>query len=220
MKICGILQTNKSERDHLGEALIAMRLLCDHVVVLAHNSPASQFRRGCTILRLEDEQWNCTGNHALLHTEAKALGCDWVMRLDDDMDIPPTTVKKIRDMVLQAEAVGADYVRVTMRELWGGHNVYRSDGIWGNKTWALLHRNWTTMDIPDQRLHVGAIGEPYDSRDITVFHSGCMTRELREARVAKYQREDPDNRFQPDYSYMLDESGLELKPVDWSPVTT
>ncbi len=224
--LVGILQTNKSEDSHTSDALACLRALCNKTVVLCHNNSAIF---NCDVnVHVTSREWNCTSNSTTLMWWAHTLGADWVMRLDDDMVLSPPLRKPatIKSLLQVAHAVGGGFVRTDLRELWGDTAHFRDDGIWGTRGWTLLQRNWfkfSPVFVPDPtyRLHkfCGHGKQVQAPPACVVYHTGCMTPERRLARVEKYRREDPDNKFQRDYSYMLDETGLSVKPVDGGAVT-
>lgn len=210
MKIAGVMQTNKPEGLHETGALEYLRRNCDTVVVLHHSPVPVPFK--CDQLISTTGQWNCTANNYTLMWWAKVHSCDWVVRLDDDMIAPKLDFK---ELAATCDRMRDDFVSVAMYDLWGPKHA-RVDGVWGQKRWPILNRNW--VDIrppdPDKRLHFGAMGRPLNVSRGCVYHTGCSTPEKRAARVDKYRKEDPKNEFQADYSYMTNETGLVLVPVD------
>jgi len=165
-------------------------------------------------------EWNDTANQVLLFLRAAVHGCNWVIGCGDDMLPSVALFNGIRAL----SKTDADMVWVEFRELWEGIDQYRSDGIWGTKGAPALVRNWMLeqrITLPDltMRLHRRAWNEDRKAAHTkadakyAVYHFGSLTRALREARVEKYRRADPTNRFQRDYSYMLDDSGIQLSKV-------
>jgi hypothetical protein len=205
-----------------------LRNLSDVTIVLDDNS-VSPFphRDQCTeyISIRNDVPWNCPANLTLLVYRAFVHGCEWVISLDDDIILSSgfQTRGDVDETVDRMEACNADICRFPLRDLWDSSREIRVDGIWSRKTFAVVRRNWffygdVTLRDPSLRLHTAAF--PSDLKEVNLlhpvhraYHTGCMTAELRKARVDKYAVEDAQNTFQADYSYMLDESGLKLETV-------
>jgi len=209
-------------------AFAALRELSDVVIVLDDNSSRPfPFRAECDeLVRLDNrESWNDQANRTLLLYRAFVHGCDWALFMDDDLAFSHDfqTRSDAERLVAELAARRRDVCRFVVRDLWGSIRHYRNDGVWGQKSIAVLRRNWfaddaITLRDPRLRLHTPAFPanlrarQALDRRHVA-YHTGCMTPAERTARVAKYRREDPDRRFQRDYAYMLDESGIELVEV-------
>lgn len=205
-----------------------LRDLCDVTIVLDDNS-ASLFpnREECTeyIALTNRERWNAPGNLTLLLYRAFVHGCEWVVSLDDDIILSSGFQNRadVDDMIDKMESKRLDLCHFPLRDLWDSGREMRVDGIWSKKTFPVLRRNWffyegVSLRDPSLRLHTPAFPIDLRTRGLvdpkhTAYHTGCLTREMREHRVEKYGNEDPDNEFQNDYSYMLDELGIELLPV-------
>ncbi len=169
--------------------------------------------------------WNAPANLTLLIYRAFVHGCEWIVSLDDDIILSSGFRSRgdVEEAVDAMEARGADICHFPLRDLWDSHRQVRVDGVWSRKTFPVLRRNWffygdATLRDPSLRLHTAAF--PADLKVIDMvhpehvaYHTGCMTAELRRSRVRKYAVEDPDNTFQADYAYMLDERGLQLQAV-------
>jgi len=225
-RVAGVMAT----KNYTGSssAFETLRDLCDVTIVLEDNSAAPfPHRDECTelIAVRNNERWNAPANLTLLLYRAFVLGCEWVISLDDD--IIPTqefqTRRDVEEVVDHMAARRLDFCHFRLRDLWNSEQEIRVDGIWAQKTFPVVRRNWffysgITLRDPSLRLHTAAF--PADIRQRSyihpqhvVYHTGCLTREMREARVGKYLLEDPRHKFQSDYSYMLDDSGLKLDAV-------
>jgi hypothetical protein len=210
------------------DAFAALARLSDVTIVLDDNSrePFPHRARCDHYLRLENHApWNDQANRTLLMYQAFAHGCDWVVSIDHDLAFSHgfRTRDDVARLIAEMAAKGQEVCRFPVRELWESWDHWRADGVWGRKSIAVVRRNWfaypaITLKNPARRLHTAA--HPANLRQRlrmetrhVAYHAGCRTRAAREARVAKYAREDPAHEFQADYAYMLDDRGLELRPV-------
>ena len=226
LRIAGLMAV-RDYTDELG-AFEALKRLCDFTIVLDDNSTESfPHRERCDeFLRLENRQpWNDQANRTLLMYRAFAHGCDWTISIDHDLAFSHgfRTRDDAAKLIRELEDDGREVCRFPLRELWESWSQWRSDGIWGRKSIAVLRRNWftcpaITLKDPRLRLHTAPfpanLGQRLriETRHVA-YHSGCRTLADRRARVAKYAHEDPGHEFQRDYAYMLDDRGLELRPV-------
>ncbi|HXE80215.1 MAG TPA: hypothetical protein VNK41_05660 [Vicinamibacterales bacterium] len=202
--------------------------LCDVTIVLDDDSDRPFPWPGeCTeyIALRREAPWNAPANLTLLLYRAFVNGCEWVLSLDDDVILS----HGIRDrsslaaLVDGLESQRIDVCHLPLRDLWNSEDRYRTDGVWGRKTFPVLRRNWffydgLMMPNPRERLHAPAFPPSLRcrwtiDRRHAVYHTGCLTAEARRERVDRYAREDPDRVFQRDYSYMLDEGTLETAEV-------
>lgn len=209
-------------------AFQSLQALSDVTIVLDDNSASPfPFQDQCTdyIAVRNRQAWNAPANLTLLLFRAFLLGCEWVVALDDDI-IPAATFSTrgdVDEVVQFMRSKKLDICRFPLRDLWNSLDTVRVDGIWSHKSFPVVYRNWffyegLTFKSPELRLHTAAFPASHRARtfnhpDHRVYHTGCFTPSMRESRVAKYRREDPDNRFQRDYSYMLNDQGLELDEV-------
>jgi hypothetical protein len=205
-----------------------LRNLSDVTIVLDDNSVSPFPHRAlCTeYISIRNElPWNAPANLTLLVYRAFVHGCEWVVSLDDDVILSSgfQTRSDVDETVDRMEARNADICHFPLRDLWGSSREIRVDGIWSQKTFPVVRRNWFfygdfTLRDPSLRLHTAAFPADLRVRNLVhpvhvAYHTGCITPDLRRSRVEKYAVEDPDNHFQADYSYMLDERGLELETV-------
>jgi hypothetical protein len=225
-RIAGVMAVRDYD-DELG-AFDALRALSDVTIVLDDNSrePFPHRARCDHYLRLENRApWNDQANRTLLLYQAFAQGCDWIVSIDHDLCFSHgfRTRDDVARLIGEMEVSGHEVCRFPFRELWESWDHWRADGIWGRKSIAVVRRNWfaypaITLKDPTLRLHTAAHPANFAQRmrmetRHVAYHSGCRTRAEREARVAKYAREDPRHEFQRDYAYMLDDRGLELRPL-------
>ncbi|MBN2492656.1 MAG: hypothetical protein JXQ29_17550 [Planctomycetes bacterium] len=225
-RIAGILQT----RDYTDAcaAFDSLAALCDVTLVLDDNSATPfPFRDRCSeyVALRNRAGWNASANLTLLFYRACVHACDWIVTLEDDLLLSHQAQDRqtVADRIARAERRKLDIVFFRWRDLWDTEERYRTDGVFACKTFPFLRRNWffdhaVSVVPPAHRLHASVYPENRIPRweidgEGVVYHAGCLTRELRQARVDKYRREDPDHRFQADYAYILDETGLETRAV-------
>ncbi|MBV9080326.1 MAG: hypothetical protein JO102_04315, partial [Elusimicrobia bacterium] len=214
-RIAGVMQT-RNYRDDLS-SFETLAGLSDVTIVLDDNSTEPFVHAAaCTeYLSLRGSSpWSHQANLNLLLYRAFVHGCEWVVTLDDDMLTSHGFQDKaaVHAVIDRMEAESLDLCRFRVRDLWESSERYRSDGVWGQKTTPVIRRNWFFWDgisfrDPALRLEVPAFPENLRVRwsvDPThvVYHAGNLTDERRRARVEKYRREDPENAFQSDYSYI------------------
>jgi hypothetical protein len=226
LRIAGLMAV-RDYTDELG-AFDALKRLSDFTIVLDDNSAIPfPHREHCDeFLRLENRQpWNDQANRTLLMYRAFAHGCDWTVSIDHDLAFSHgfRTRDDIATLIGELEGEDKESCRFPFRELWESWDQWRADGIWGRKSITVLRRNWfaypaITFKDPRHRIHIA----PYPANLAqrvrieklhVAYHSGARTLAERRARVAKYAREDSRHEFQGDYSYMLDDSAIELRPV-------
>ena len=70
---------------------------------------------------------------------------------------------------------------------------------------GVLHQPW----VPPQM----GFRLPVTELDYSIYHLGMVTPEMRAVRVAKFEVIDSNHRFQSDYSYLADESGLTVQRI-------
>lgn len=209
-------------------AFETLQVLCDETIVLDDNSDFPfPLRDECSdYISVRNQQpWNAPANLTLLFYRAFLLGCEWIVALDDDI-IPAATFGTRADVVeviRRMEAERLDVCRFPLRDLWESLEKIRVDGIWSRKTFPVVYRNWfyyegLTLKSPELRLHTAAFPASHRLRSSIhaqhcLYHTGCLTETMRQDRVRKYRQQDPEHRFQSDYSYMLDNTGLVLESV-------
>lgn len=229
MKIAGVMQT-KNYVDTF-KVIQTLRDLTDVVIVLDDNSfrpITTQMYPQIDVLltRTNRGLFNCQSNHTLMHYLAWENECDWVVRLDDDFILSAETRKResIENLIAIAKEKQSDIVRVTQRDLWNSYSTYRTDGLWGYKTIQLVQRVWfgdknlSMQDPNEYRLHTHCFPATPAPKLVfcpkyVIYHTGCLTQKDREMRVENYKIWDRTHKFQEDYSYITDETGLILSPV-------
>ena len=112
---------------------------------------------------------------------------------------------------------GLSAYAVRLRELWDAPDQYRSDGVWGRKGPARLFRLHRDAEVDAREPHASKapLGVRAAWADLEVYHLRMIRPEDRRERRERYERLDPEARWQPNegYAYLTDERGLELSPV-------
>lgn len=215
MKLAGIMATRNYSR--VSGAFPVLAAMTDITIVLDDGSDQPfYYREQATeyIYLKRSGPWNQGANLTMLLYRAFVHGCDWVFLLDDDLLPSRVLYENVRSLI----DPNMDLVYVGCRELWGDAEHYRVDGLWGRKETPVLIRNWffdEGIAVPAPvRLHKFPLPTHRERRWTTappaflVYHLAMIRPEDREARIAKYRREDPNHEFQGNYSYLADENGL------------
>jgi hypothetical protein len=158
-------------------------------------------------------------NHRALTEAAWKHDADWLFGIDADERVERRFRERAEREIAAAESRGPDAVWVPFRELWDSPDQYRSDGIWGGKRKVCLFRSDPDHRFDDRRVHAlwASVPEPPDgwpNADLALYHLRMIHPQDRAARHARYERIDPDHRWQTiGYDYLLDETGMELTPI-------
>jgi len=223
MKLAGII-TTKNYTDRY-KSLLTMRKLVDVLIVLDDNSDTPISKKDYPYIDLlitqkHNEPFNCQANRTILFYWAGHYNCNWALQLDDDMILSNkiNNRKKIEETIHEAESHKADVVLAWLRELWDSYYKFRMDGIWAHKTFPFLQRVWLkdkniSLRFNEQdRLHSYCFKDGYYPElfgyQYVIYHTGCITKTMRKQRVNKYKILDPKNKYQADYTYMLNEDGI------------
>lgn len=159
-------------------------------------------------------------NHRALVEAAWRHDSDWLFGVDADERVERDFRRRAERELATAEREGHAALWVPFRELWGAPDRIRVDGIWADKRKACLFRNDREHRFDDRRVH--AIWAPwpppdgdYPEADLRLYHLRMIRPEDRRARLARYRRIDPKDRWQEiGYDYLLDETGLDLRPLE------
>jgi hypothetical protein len=156
-------------------------------------------------------------NRLSLLKEAAILGGTHCLVLDADERLELGMLKGLRKTL---ETVHNAAFSVHLRDLWGGLDRYRTDGVW-----ALKRKVICFPLIPEQiepYYQPGVLHQPWmppTQRTMEVkttfnlYHLGSITPEMRKARVAKFEQIDSEHKFQADYSYLACEQNLQLETI-------
>jgi len=165
--------------------------------------------------------WDEVGNHRALVAAACRHGADWIIALDADERPESGFRQRAERVIRRGRVIGAEAFALRLFELWGSRDTYRADGIWGTKTVARLFRARGDHMFDPKPLHAHKAPRQamwqgrFPIADLHLYHLRMIHSEDREARRRRYQRLDPENRFQPGvgYAYLTDERGLRLRRV-------
>lgn len=175
------------------------------------------------LLRVPRERpdWDEVGNFRALVDAARRHGAEWILTLDADERLEREFRPRLERVVRRGAHLGLSAYAVRILDLWGSRDRYRVDGRWGAKSAVRLCRTPAVgARFDEKRLHAakapldGRIAGRFVRADLRVYHLRMLTPELRSARRARYERLDPDRRWQAlGYDYLTDERGLRLRPV-------
>lgn len=167
----------------------------------------------------ERPAWDEMGNFRRLVDAALRHGATWAISVDADERLEREFRARARRLITDGDRTAYS---VRLRELWGSAERYRADGIWGRKAPPRLFAVRPGQVFSDAALHApkvpleavrdGAVGRA----DLEVYHLRMIHPDDRRARRERYERLDPEARWQPreGYAYLSDERGLELRAVE------
>jgi len=165
-------------------------------------------------------EWDEPANHRILVETAWRYRPYWLIAVDADERLERDFRKRAEREIRRAERRGYGVYQVVLRELWNSWDTYRVDGIWGQKRVARLFKARRDHLFDRRQLHSqwaplnsmprGGIPEA----DLIIYHLRMIHDRDRRIRQARYQRLDPDCRWQAiGYSYLTDEVGLRLEKL-------
>ncbi|MBW8771478.1 MAG: hypothetical protein JF589_17115 [Gemmatimonadetes bacterium] len=147
-------------------------------------------------------------------------GAEWILCVDADERVEREFRTRAERVIARGGLLGHSAYAVRMRELWDDPRQFRVDGIWGRKEVARLFRARADHEFDPKALHgskapmQGKWRGRFPRADLTLYHLGMLRAEDRAARRRRYEREDPDRRWQSiGYEYLTDSRGLELRRV-------
>ena len=165
-------------------------------------------------------EWDEPRNRRRLIETAMRHAPDWLVAVDADERLERGFRVRARREIARAACVGHLAYWVTLRELWNGPDTYRVDGIWGNKRRARFFKARPDAALDERALH--GQWAPADSfregtspmADVVIYHLRMIDPRDRAERQTRYQRLDPERRWQAiGYEYLTDETGLRLSRV-------
>lgn len=180
-----------------------------------HRDVIELLRRPC-----DRTEWDEVGNHRALVAAALRHGAEWILCVDADERVEREFRARAERVIARGGILGYSAYAVRLRELWDSPRQYRVDGIWGRKMVARLFRAREEHEFDPAPLH--GVKAPLQARrrgrfpgaDLTLYHLGMLRPEDREARRRRYERADPERRWQRiGYEYLTDPRGLTLRPV-------
>jgi hypothetical protein len=158
--------------------------------------------------------------HRRLTEAAWEHDADWLLGIDADERVEEGFRARALEEIARAEAADEDALWVHFRELWDRPDQMRVDGLWGAKRKLCLYRSSHEHVFHDQRLHIhwASMAIPPEERrqaDLRIYHLRMIEAEDRRARVARYERLDPEHEWQGiGYRYLIDEEGIELARLE------
>lgn len=171
------------------------------------------------VLRVASDRpaWDEVGNYRRLVDAALRHGADWAVSIDADERVERDFRRRAERVIARGGRLGLAAYSVRLRELWDSPYRYRSDGVWGCKRPPRLFRLEEGAELDTRELHSSKapVGARLAGADLEVYHLKMIRPEDRRARRDRYQRLDPEARWQPleGYAYLTDERGVELSPV-------
>ncbi len=169
----------------------------------------------------ERPEWDEVGNHRRLVEAGVRHGADWLLSLDADERLERDFRARAERVIRRGRLLGLPAYALRLHDLWGSADRYRADGVWGNRWVARLFRARPGQELDRRALHARKVpASPRWMRgrvphaDLRIYHLRMIRPEDRQARRERYERLDPNCRWQPEgYSYLTDETGLRLEPV-------
>lgn len=160
--------------------------------------------------------WDDAANRNALLAAASDLSPDWIISIDADERIASDDAIALRTFLGQDALPGIAY----------GFRCYSMFGEQGqtlpNPIWVYrLFSYQPEQRFPNQALHFAPIPtsisrQAFLRTTFRIQHLGGMSRERRLARYEKYRQADPECRYWPDYSSLLNEPGAD-DLIDWQP---
>src|SRR5437764_14614513 len=199
-QVDGIVALDDGSRDGSAEFLAAQ----PEVVELLRNLP-------------DRPRWDEIGNHRRLVEAALRHGGEWALAIDYDHRLERDFRTRAEQVIRRGARRGHSAFSVLTRELWDRPDRYRADGYWNRKRRATLFRLRADHEFDTAPLHAKKAplqSQPWPRTDLLVYHLGMLTPEDRQHRRERYERLDPDGRWQAmGYAYLTDEEGLRLRRV-------
>ena len=162
-----------------------------------------------------------TGGHRRLVEAALRRGAEWIVAVDADERMEREFRPRAERVIRRGRRLGLKAFEVRIRDLWDSAGRYRADGLWGRKWAPRLFRALPGHLFDERPLHAakapfqGKICGVFPLADLFFYHLRMVRPEDREERRRRYERLDPDARFQSKvgYRYLTDERGIRLRPV-------
>ena len=160
--------------------------------------------------------WDEVGDYKALISAAVQAEADWIVSLDADHRVEREFRDRAERVIRRGGRLGLSAYAFHVRELWGGPDTYRADGVWGKKVRARLFRARADHEFDERALHAhkgprqAQVLGRYPVADLEVYHLRMLEPADREARRRRYETLDPDAVYQPGlgYAYLTDETGL------------
>ena len=224
MRLLGLVAV-RNELQHLPGLLESVASQVDGLVALDDGSSdgsAEWLEERAEVLELlripsDRPRWDDSANNRALCEAALGHGADWVVRVDADERLEREFRRRAERAIERGRLLGVRAFAVRLHDLWDSVDRYRVDGPWGRKWVRRLFRPLPGDRYSDAAVHpqkapleVGRM----PLADLRIYHLGMLSAEDRRARRQRYERLDPDGRWQrAGYAYLTDEAGLRLRPV-------
>lgn len=161
--------------------------------------------------------WDEVGNHRALIAAALRHAADWVVCVDADERLEEEFRARAERVIARGKLLGHSAYALRLRDMWDSPEQYRVDGIWGRKMVARFFRLRADHEFDPRELHAhkapmqGLRNGRFPKADLTIYHLAMQHADDRAARRARYEKADPDNRWQRiGYTYLTDTNGLQL----------
>ena len=179
--------------------------------------------RVATVLRVPQDRpaWDEVGNFRRLVDAARRAGATWAVSLDADERVERDFRRRAERVIARGRLFGFNAYTVRIRDLWDSDGQFRCDGIWAHKAPPRMFALRDDHEFADAELHAPKVplqairDGTLAAADLEVYHLRMIRSEDRLARRERYERLDPEARWQPreGYAYLTDERGLTLRPV-------
>jgi glycosyltransferase involved in cell wall biosynthesis len=167
--------------------------------------------------------WDEPGNHRRLVAAGLRHGAEWLVCLDADERVEREFRVRAERVIRRGRLLGLSAYGVRIRSLWDSPDAIRVDGDWGRRFVPRLFRAQADHAFDDRPLHhfkapmqARILGRYFPLADLEVYHLRMQHPADRIARRQKYERWDPDGRWQArevGYAYLTDETGLRVRPI-------
>ena len=146
------------------------------------------------------EGWDDAANRQRLLDAAIEAGAGWVLFLDADERLDPDDAEALRGFVERGADRSSAYGFRVFRMIDDDERFDRAE-LW---VYRLFHAG-QGQTLPDLRLHLVPVPvdiprERWRKTTIRIKHLSSLTPERRADRLRKYERADPDRRWQRDYT--------------------
>ena len=216
-KLTAGIRVKNGER-YAEECLRDLSEYVDEIVVLDDGSTdrtieiLRSFPKVTSVVRWEKSFFHEGIDRNVVIALVKNTNPDWILLPDID-EVFEDRFKRELPRLMAAD--GVDMYAFLFCHFWRSRTHYRVDGKWGRETREFpiprLVRNAPGLHYPVHRplgtAQIAGVAGRVVVSDIRVRHYGHMHEDISRAKVALYSSLDPG----VDYSYMVDEAGLQLE---------